>query len=143
MSVFDGSDDPATFGEVLVYMAERIPWGTEHQKTAAMRVIRAEFDMTLPEPEVPRDLQDSRDNTIRSQEAELAELRKRVELAELRKQAVEAERDAERAEEGQAAQKDPAEVPRDTSATPAAWADGADNSVAKPVETPAGGKKKG
>ena len=140
MSVFDGSDDPATFPEVLLCMAERIPWGTEHQKVASMRVIRQEFGMTIPEPEVPKDLQDSRDNTIRNQDAELAELRKRVELAELRKQAAEAERDAALSEQANTAKATPAELPP-PAATPAAWADQAPTEKDKPADSSSSRKK--
>lgn len=135
MSVFDGSDDELTYAEALLAIAERVSWGTEHQKIAAMRAIQREFDMVPPEPAVPTHLQDSRDITLRNQDTELAELRKRLDAAELRKQVAEAERDAVQAE---------ADSARTAQVTPAAWADkaSADTETAKSAETSTGGKKK-
>lgn len=136
MSVFDGSDDDLTFAEALLAIAERTPWATEHQKTAAKRAIQQEFDMVPPEPEVPKHLQDSRDVTIRNQDTELVELRKRVELANARREAAEAERDAKDAELRNATETNAVKMP-------AAWSDpaGVDTETAKPAETSTGRKK--
>lgn len=98
VSVFDGTEDEPTFGEVLVYMAERISWATEHQKNAAVRAIQKEFDMVPPEPDSVTNPHDARDITIRNQDNELAELNKRLELAERRRQVAEAEKAAAESE---------------------------------------------
>lgn len=67
-NIFDGSDEPLTYGQALVLLAERVPGFSEVDRRAVTDTIRAEHDLVLPEPDRPA-YTDPRD-------AELAELRK-------------------------------------------------------------------
>jgi hypothetical protein len=75
--LFDGTDEPLTYGAALVAMATQISWPTEEHQKEVVRAIQREKDLLPPEPDVV-DTGDARDITLRAQDAELEQLRKQL-----------------------------------------------------------------
>ena len=77
----DGSDEPATYGQALVVIAEFLPITPEGLRLEVIRAVQTEHD--LVPAEVTPVYQDSRDQTISQYETELVELRRQKAAREL------------------------------------------------------------
>lgn len=51
MSKFDGTKEPLSYGEALVELAKRVPFGTEEQAREVVESIQREHDLLPPEPD--------------------------------------------------------------------------------------------
>jgi hypothetical protein len=87
VSKFDGTDEPLSYGQALVEIASRMPFGAEAQRAEVVEAIQREHGL-YTEPEAPEAEPDPRD-------AELEQLR--AEAAELRTKQAERDREAEAA----------------------------------------------
>lgn len=75
-NLYDGSDEPLSYGQALVLLASRPGvFSNEEQQTAIVRAIQAEHGLTPPEPDALVNPADSRDVTLRQQDEELERLR--------------------------------------------------------------------
>jgi hypothetical protein len=77
-NIFDGSDEPLSYQQAFVMMAQQISWPTEAIQTQVVRAIQAEKGLLPPEPDHIRNYADPRDVTLRQQDDELAALRKQL-----------------------------------------------------------------
>lgn len=68
----DGSDEPATYGQALVWLAENASYGDAVLKAEIVGAIQKEHNLVPPKP-VPV-YADPRDQTLNAQEKRLAEL---------------------------------------------------------------------
>jgi hypothetical protein len=96
--LFDGTDEPLTYGQALVAIAERLSWQSEAHQKEVVLAIQTEHDI-VPVEDKPRSLaNDPRDLTLAAQDDEIALLKRQLERAELQAKVNEAEA---RAREGQ------------------------------------------
>lgn len=86
VNVFDGSDEPLTFGQALCEIVQRVSWQTEEHQRQALRAVQEEFDLVPPDPDPVAVYNDPRDITLANQDAELEQLRRQLEKANLEKE---------------------------------------------------------
>jgi hypothetical protein len=76
MSIFDGSPDELTYGGALCEIVVRTSWPSEAHQAAALRAVQTEHGLLPAESEDPAALTgDSRDLTLKSQDAQIADLK--------------------------------------------------------------------
>ena len=77
MSVYiDGSADPATYGQALVYLAENATYPNGNIRAEIVRAVQLEHG--LVPPEATPVYADPRDKTINAQDTRLAELERKL-----------------------------------------------------------------